>query len=78
MVSLQARTDAYEHAITSCIAALPDAVVLDAGCGTGILSMFAARAGAKTVIGELFCSACISAEMVFLLARPSNGVTDDT
>jgi predicted nicotinamide N-methyase len=42
------RTDAYEHAINDVVNS--DHTVLDFGCGTGVLSMFAARAGAKKVI----------------------------
>lgn len=41
------RTDAYEHAINDVVNS--EHTVLDFGCGTGVLSMFAARAGAKTI-----------------------------
>ncbi|MEH6559390.1 MAG: 50S ribosomal protein L11 methyltransferase [Oceanicoccus sp.] len=42
------RTDAYEKSISEVVN--PEQSVLDFGCGTGILAMFAARAGAKKVI----------------------------
>ena len=42
------RTDAYEKSIGDVVK--PEHTVLDFGCGTGILSMFAARSGAKHVI----------------------------
>ena len=42
------RTDAYEKAINDVVSS--EQTVLDFGCGTGVLSMFAARAGAKKVI----------------------------
>ncbi|ROT43354.1 methyltransferase domain-containing protein [Sodiomyces alkalinus F11] len=43
------RTDAYRDFIYENKALFKDKVVLDIGCGTGILSMFCARAGAKAV-----------------------------
>jgi len=51
MLQDRVRTNAYRDAILSNATALfKDKIVIDLGCGTGILSLFAAKAGAKKVI----------------------------
>lgn len=52
MFSLQdkVRTESYRDFMYKNKKLFKDKTVLDVGCGTGILSMFAARAGAKHVI----------------------------
>lgn len=51
MLSDRARTESYRDALLDNRERLQDSTVLDIGCGTGILSMFAAQAGAKAVVG---------------------------
>lgn len=50
MIQDRVRTSSYASFIMTSAALFQDAIVLDVGCGTGILSLFAARAGAKRVI----------------------------
>jgi len=45
------RTESYRDFILKNAELFKDKVVLDVGCGTSILSLFAAKAGAKKVIG---------------------------
>ncbi|KAJ4305342.1 Nuclear SAM-dependent mono-and asymmetric methyltransferase [Kalmusia sp. IMI 367209] len=51
MLKDEVRTKSYRDAIYQNGHLFKDKVVLDVGCGTSILSMFAVRAGAKHVIG---------------------------
>lgn len=51
MLKDEVRTKSYRNAIYNNKHLFKDKIVLDIGCGTGILSMFAAKAGAKKVIG---------------------------
>ena len=51
MLSDSARTEAYRDAIYNNVDQIKNKHVLDLGCGTGILSMFCAKAGAKSVTG---------------------------
>ncbi|CCI46214.1 unnamed protein product [Albugo candida] len=51
MLTDRVRTEAYRNAILNNAHLYKDKIVLDVGCGTGILSMFAAQAGAAQVIG---------------------------
>lgn len=50
MISDKVRMDAYSQAILKNPSLMTGAVVMDAGCGTGILSLFAAKTGASRVI----------------------------
>lgn len=50
MLEDRTRTEAYSRALEDNPRLVRGATVLDVGCGTGILSMFAARGGARRVI----------------------------
>ncbi|XP_044490619.1 probable protein arginine N-methyltransferase 6 isoform X1 [Mangifera indica] len=49
MIKDRVRTETYRAAIMQNQSAIEDKVVVDVGCGTGILSIFCAQAGAKRV-----------------------------
>ncbi|KAG5975172.1 type I protein arginine N-methyltransferase Rmt1 [Claviceps cyperi] len=72
MLKDEVRTRSYMNAIIQNKHLFKDKVVLDVGCGTAILSMFAAKAGAKHVIGVDMSSIIFKAREIVKI----NGLSD--
>lgn len=66
------RTRTYQRAIMDNPENFKDKIVLDIGCGTGILSIFAARAGAKHVYAIEFAEIAVFAREIV----KKNGLED--
>jgi protein arginine N-methyltransferase 3 len=73
MIRDAVRTDAYRDSLLRNGPALAGKVVLDVGCGTGILSLFAAEAGARAVVA-LDASRIIEDAKAIIAANGKEGV----
>ncbi|KAI8914380.1 S-adenosyl-L-methionine-dependent methyltransferase [Gorgonomyces haynaldii] len=74
MLKDEVRTISYRNSIYQNAHLFKDKVVLDVGCGTGILCMFASKAGAKMVIGVDMSNIIDSAKQIV----KDNGFTNIT
>ena len=75
MVNDKVRTATYAKFILSNPEVFRDAVVLDVGCGTGILSLFAAKAGAKRVFAIDASDIAEKAESIVKVNELDNVIT---
>jgi protein arginine N-methyltransferase 1 len=75
MLKDEVRTKAYRNAIMNNRHLFRDKVVLDVGCGTGILSFFAAKAGAKKVYGVDYSDIVYQAQQIAKDNQLDNVVT---
>lgn len=75
MLKDKVRTLSYRNAIMKNKHLFKDKIVLDVGCGTGILSMFAAQAGAKHVLAVDMSNIIEMAEKVVDLNGFSDKIT---
>lgn len=64
MLKDQVRMRAYKASIVNNRHLFRDKIVLDVGCGTGIMSMYAARAGAKHVYGIDYSDIVFQAQQI--------------
>jgi predicted RNA methylase len=62
------RTTSYRNAMYNNAHLFKGKTVLDVGCGTGILSMFAAKAGAKHVVGVSARDLYVRVELMLSIA----------
>jgi len=75
MLKDEVRMRAYRNSIVNNKHLFRDKIVLDVGCGTGIMSLFAARSGAKKVIGIDASDIVIQAQQIVKDNQLENIVT---
>jgi len=75
MLKDEVRTKSYRNAILNNKHLFKGKIVLDVGCGTGILSMFAAKAGATKVIGIDYSDIIVQAKQIVKDNNLDNVVT---
>lgn len=75
MIQDKVRTSTYARYILSTPSVFEDATVLDVGCGTGILSLLAARAGAKRVFAVDASDIAVKAEKIVKANNLDNVIT---
>ncbi|KAI2467756.1 protein arginine N-methyltransferase 1 [Annulohypoxylon bovei var. microspora] len=75
MLKDEVRTKSYMNAIVQNKHLFKDKVVLDVGCGTAILSMFAVRAGARHVIGVDMSTIIFKAKEIVKVNGMENQIT---
>ena len=75
MLKDRKRTGTYQDAILNNPDVFKDKIVLDIGCGTGILSIFAAKAGAKHVYGIDFADIADYAKEIIKINKLSDKIT---
>lgn len=74
MIKDRVRTDAYRDSILKNTHLFKDKVVMDVGCGTGILSMFCAKAGAKHVYAIEFSDIANQAQEIIKLNKQEDRI----